>query len=119
MRMYSLDVFLVDQGLILSLLTAVPLECLLVLGGSGVHSHEQECVLVVLLDELEGPRGVRLYILLDLLDCLAVLLLVHDVPLLLEGHLIFQLQCYLTLSFKPLPGLTVLGLPILCGYCTL
>lgn len=40
MGMNSLDVFLVDQGLILSLLTAVTFESLLVLSGCRVDSHE-------------------------------------------------------------------------------
>jgi hypothetical protein len=84
MRMNSLDVFLVDQGLILSLLTAVTFESLLVLGSSRVDTHEQESILIVLLYEFEGPRGVRLYILLYLLDGLSVLLLMHDVAFLLE-----------------------------------
>ncbi len=119
MRMNSLDVFLVDQGLILSLLTAVTLESLLVLSGCRVDSHEKESVFIVLLYEFEGSRGVCLNILLYLLNRLSVLLLMHYIPFLLKRHLVFELQRYLTLRLKPLPCLSVLRLPILRRHRTL
>jgi hypothetical protein len=84
MLMNGLDVFLVHQRLVFRLLTTVTFESLLVLSGCRVDTHEQESVLIVLLDKFERPRRVCLYILLYLLDRLSVLLLVHDVAFLLE-----------------------------------
>lgn len=71
------------------------------------------------LDEFEGPRRVRLDILPDLLDSLAVLLFVNDVALLLERHLVLQLHRYLALRLESLPGLAVLSLPVLSRHSSL
>jgi hypothetical protein len=56
---------------------------------------------------------VRLYVLLDRLDRLPILLLVHHITLLLEGHLVTQLHRYVTLLLEPLPSIPVLRLPVL------
>ena len=69
--------------------------------------------------EFEGSRGVCLYILLDLLNRLSVLLLMHYIPFLLKRHFIFEQQRYLTLRLKSLPCLSVLRLPILRRHRTL
>ena len=46
----------VDSGLILELMTAVSLEHLLMLRGRGVYPTQEQRVLIVFLDHIEGPR---------------------------------------------------------------
>ena len=70
----------------------------------------------MLLDYAEGASGVVLDVLLDLLDRLPVLLLPRDVPLLLVGHAVLQPQSLYPLHLEALPGLPILGLPILRGH---
>ena len=73
----------------------------------------------MLLDYAEGASGVVLDVLLDLLDGLPVFLLSRYVPLLLVGHAVLKAQSLDTLHLEALPGLAILGLPVLRGHGTL
>ena len=88
--MNGLDCFLINRCLSPCIVIQIAFQALMLFIGwsRGINAHQKQRVLVMLLNDLQGLRRLDVDVLLDLLDGLSVLLLVHDVALLLKTHLV-------------------------------
>ena len=112
-RVNGFYLFLIDVHIILELLLSFTVHEFLLFRLGGVHTHQEQLGLIMLLDDLQGFRGLEVNFLLYVVDGIPIFMLTCDISLLFVGHAFLKFFSTILLLLVPFPYLLILGFPVL------